>query len=417
MVTRRPQHRPGRFALVGWALGFVFTGAVGGFLFLAAVIGIILYPLVVGSFLLLGLVPMIRGLAKWQRRWASRMLGREIPSPYLPLPNRRGRGLVRRYAADIASWRDLSWLGVDLFVAVTSSAVFLGLLASAVFFGIYPWLWAVTPEGTFNADFGFFTVDSQGSAFWTLFLGAALFAVWFLVGPRVMTARARVDEALLAPTESAALRVRVQQLHESRAEAVDTQATELRRIERDLHDGTQARLVALGMSLGMAEEVIENDPETARKMIVEARDSTSAALQELRALVRGIHPPLLADRGLDGAVRALALATPGQVQVDIDIPRRLPAPVESAAYFCVAELLTNVVKHSEAPTARVGVQHHDNLLVLEVADTGVGGADESRGTGLRGIAKRLGAFDGSVTVDSPRGGPTVVHMEVPCVLS
>jgi signal transduction histidine kinase len=345
------------------------------------------------------------------------MLQREVPSPYLPLPNRRDRALLRSYAADIASWRDLSWLLVGLVVSLATSAVFLGLFASAVFFGIYPWLWAVTPKGTFNANFGFFHVHSQASAFWTLVLGAVVFGIWFLVGPRVMTAKARADEALLAPTESAALRVRVQQLHESRAVAVDSQASELRRIERDLHDGAQARLVALGMSLGMAEEIIEADPVGARKMIVEARDFTTVALAELRALVRGIHPPLLADRGLDGAIRALALAMSVPVQIDMAIPGRLPAPVESAAYFCVAELLTNVVKHSGASSATVGARFDDGRLVIEVADSGVGGADEARGTGLRGIRRRLSAFDGSVSVDSPSDGPTVVHLEVPCVLS
>jgi signal transduction histidine kinase len=237
------------------------------------------------------------------------------------------------------------------------------------------------------------------------------------VGPTVMKARARVDEALLAPTESAALRVRVQELHESRAQAVDSQAAELRRIERDLHDGAQARLVALAMTLGMAEEVIARDPDAARTMIGEARSSTTEALAELRALVRGIHPPLLADRGLDGAVRALALAMSLPVQVELAIPHRLPAPVESAAYFCVAEVLTNVAKHSRAASARVVARYRDDLLVVEVVDTGMGGADERRGTGLRGIAKRLSAFDGSLAVLSPAGGPTVVHMEVPCALS
>jgi signal transduction histidine kinase len=412
-----PPPRSGRLALVGWASGFVFSGAVGGLLFCLALVGIVLFPVVLGGLLLLAAVPMIRGLARWQRQWAGRMLGREVPAPYHSLPERRGRRLLNAYAADVASWRDLSWLPVALVVGTLTSAVFLGLLAAAVFFAIYPWLWSVTPPGTFAANFGFFTVHDQRSAFYPLVLGAAVFAVWFAVGPTVMKARARVDEALLAPTESAALRVRVQELHESRAQAVDSQAAELRRIERDLHDGAQARLVALAMTLGMAEEVIARDPDAARTMIGEARSSTTEALAELRALVRGIHPPLLADRGLDGAVRALALAMSLPVQVELAIPHRLPAPVESAAYFCVAEVLTNVAKHSRAASARVVARYRDDLLVVEVVDTGVGGADERRGTGLRGIAKRLSAFDGSLAVLSPAGGPTVVHMEVPCALS
>lgn len=410
-------HGPGRFALVGWAIGFVFSGVVGALLMLASLVAIVLVPLVVGVLLLLVLVPMTRGLARWQRRWASRVLGHQIPSPYLLAGDRRGRSLVAFYARDIASWRDLSWLAVSLFVGVVTSAIYLGLLAVAVLFLIYPWLWSITAPGTFDADFGFFTVSSQATAFLPMPLGAVVFGLWWLIGRRVMSYRARIDQALLGPTESAALKVRVQQLAASRADAVDTLAAELRRIERDLHDGAQARLVLLGMSLGMAEEALDSNPESARQMLVEARTSTSAALAELRDLVRGIHPPVLADRGLDGAVRALALASPMPVQVDVELTGRLPAPVESAAYFCVAESLTNVVKHSHASSARVGVRHDGEVLVLETEDNGVGGADETRGTGLRGIAKRLSAFDGTVTVTSPPGGPTVVHMEVPCALS
>ncbi len=282
---------------------------------------------------------------------------------------------------------------------------------------IYPWLWSITDPGTFNADFGFFTVGSQASAFLPIPLGVVVFVIWWLVGRRIMSYRARVDQALLAPTESAALKVRVQQLAESRAETVDTQAAELRRIERDLHDGAQARLVSLGMSLGMAEERLANDPESARELLVEARTSASVAMAELRSLVRGIHPPVLADRGLDGAVRALALASTFPVEVVVVLPGRLPAPVESAAYFCVAETLANVAKHSQASSAKVSVHHDGDVLFVETWDSGVGGADQSKGTGLRGIAKRLSAFDGSVSVASPSGGPTVVHMEVPCALS
>ncbi|HZJ05607.1 MAG TPA: sensor domain-containing protein [Nocardioidaceae bacterium] len=409
--------RPGRFALVGWSTGFVFSGAVGALLMALSIVAIVLVPVVVGVLMLVVLVPMTRGLARWQRGWASRVLRHQISSPYLVAGDRRGKDLVRFYGSDIASWRDLAWLAVSLVVGVLTSAIYLGLLAVAVFFAIYPWLWAITPPGTFNADFGFFTVRSQSTAFLAMPLGAAVFGLWSLIGRRVMSYRARIDQALLSPTESAALKVRVQHLAESRADAVDTQAAELRRIERDLHDGAQARIVALGMSLGMAEEVLASDPEAARDLLVEARTSASAAMAELRSLVRGIHPPVLADRGLDGAVRALALASTMLVKVEVNLSGRLPAPVESAAYFCVAETLTNVVKHSRAPSAEVKVYHDGASLFLETRDVGVGGADQTKGTGLRGIARRLSAFDGSVSVTSPIGGPTVVHMEVPCVLS
>ncbi len=226
-----------------------------------------------------------------------------------------------------------------------------------------------------------------------------------------------IDQSLLSVSEKSRLALRVEQLTESRAETVDTQAAELRRIERDLHDGAQARLVALGMSLAMAEQQLERDPAGARALLTEARTASSDALAELRDLVRGIHPPVLADRGLVGAVQALALAAPMPVDVLADLPGRLPAPVESAAYFAVAEALTNVVKHAAARHVRVTMRLADERLQLSVHDDGIGGADPGRGTGLRGIERRLSAFDGALSVESPSGGPTEVVMVLPCASS
>jgi signal transduction histidine kinase len=171
------------------------------------------------------------------------------------------------------------------------------------------------------------------------------------------------------------------------------------------------------MTIGLAEEMIERNPAAARKLLVEAREASGTALLELRNLVRGIHPPVLAERGLDGAVRALAMSLPLRVTVDMDLPGRPETPVESAAYFATAEALANVVRHSKARTVQIYVQHVDDLLLLTVSDDGVGGADPARGTGLRGIGRRLAAFDGTMAVSSPPGGPTVVTMELPCVLS
>jgi signal transduction histidine kinase len=174
------------------------------------------------------------------------------------------------------------------------------------------------------------------------------------------------------------------------------------------------------MSLGMADEVVTRDPEAARALLAEARVATSQALTDLRDLVRGIHPPVLAERGLDGAVRALALACPLPTSVEVDLPGRLPAPVESAAYFAVAEAVTNAIKHSGAGKLWVRLSwkpREDGWLSMLVADDGSGGADPSAGTGLRGIERRLAAFDGTVVVSSPGGGPTVVTMELPCALS
>ena len=209
---------------------------------------------------------------------------------------------------------------------------------------------------------------------------------------------------------------RVQRLSETRTDAVDTAAAELRRVERDLHDGAQARLVALGMSLRAAERLFATSPGASLAMIGEAREMSSRALTELRDLVRGIHPPVLADRGLGDAVRALALETPVNTKLDIDLPSRLAPPVESAAYFAVAEVLANVVKHAHARTVDIHMRHDGDALRIAVTDDGVGGADPAKGSGLRGVERRLGTFDGILAVNSPPGGPTIIVIEVPCAL-
>src|SRR6185436_3261780 len=179
----------------------------------------------------------------------------------------------------------------------------------------------------------------------------------------------------------------------TRADTVDAQAAELRRIERDLHDGVQARLVSLSMMIGLADALIDRHPAKAHKQLDEARESSHTALVELRHLIRGIHPPVLAERGLGGAVHALALSLPVPITVDIDLPGRPDTPVESAAYFAVAEALTNMIRHSRANTGSVSVRHADGALTMVVADDGAGGADPAAGTGLRGIERRLAAFD------------------------
>jgi signal transduction histidine kinase len=220
---------------------------------------------------------------------------------------------------------------------------------------------------------------------------------------------------LFSKDRERALEGRVDVLTRTRRGALDAQEAEMRRVERDLHDGAQAQLVSLGMSLGMADELLDTDPDEARRLLIEARTSAAAALADLRSLVRGIYPPVLADRGFDGAIQALVLAIPLPVEASINLPdARLSPPVESAAYFAVAEALTNVVKHSGAKSAWIRVHCVDDKLLAEVGDDGNGGADPNRGTGLQGIERRLAAFDGTLHVSSPPGGPTTIRMEVPC---
>jgi signal transduction histidine kinase len=236
-------------------------------------------------------------------------------------------------------------------------------------------------------------------------------AAWLF--PRTVIRHGRM---LVAAEPNLELEGRVQRLTETREHALHNAASELRRIERDLHDGAQARLVALGMNLRAVERMLPASPDAALALVAEARETSVRALNDLRDLIRGICPPVLADRGLGHAVRALALDTPLPVVLDIELPGRLSAPVESACYFAVAEVLANAVKHSGARQVQLRIQHTDGLLRIEVSDDGVGGADPANGTGLQGIERRLGTFDGILAVSSPPGGPTMIVMEVPCAL-
>jgi signal transduction histidine kinase len=356
------------------------TGALVGIsaacltLLILAITGVGLLVVWVGLPMLLATVLAGRPVAGVGRRIAGQILGQSIETPYLRPAGGNLFLRLRGYAKDPATWRDALWLLIN---GIAGLALTIAGLVECVLDLVFWWL----PPGM------------------------------------LVRADAHITRALLAPNEKTLLARRVQELTDSRAETVDTSAAELRRIERDLHDGAQARLVALAMSLGLAESELERNPESARQLLAEARVASSVALTELRDLVRGIHPPVLADRGLVGAVHALALATPLPVELVSDVPERLPAAVESAAYFAVAEALTNVIKHSGARHVWIDLAHADGLVRAEVRDDGVGGADVSRGTGIRGIERRLSAFDGTVTVESPAGGPTNLVMVLPCASS
>ncbi len=359
------------------------------------------------------------------RRLATGWCGVDIPTPYRPRPLMqltehgwywngydyhkyrwlsRWQQQIRWVQRDPATWRDLAWqifgpllgglpaLLPTLLIAAGLGGVLTGILDRTTDW--HPWFAAV----------------ALACAPANLLLGV------LLARPAVLL-HGRGARFLLAPTERARLTQRVQRLTETRTDAVDAQAAELRRIERDLHDGAQARLVAMGLTLGAIERLLDTDPAAARELLARTREASAQALSELRDLVRGIHPPVLAERGLGDAVRALALDCPLHVTVGVAMQGQLGAPVESAAYFATCEALTNVTKHAGASAADITVRHDGTSLRIVVSDDGHGGVDESRGTGLRGIRRRLGTFDGTLTVHSPAGGPTTVTMEIPCALS
>jgi signal transduction histidine kinase len=249
-------------------------------------------------------------------------------------------------------------------------------------------------------------------------LWVALFAVASVAAaPFAWRTLSPVASRYLAPNPNATAEEQVARLNRIRADLTQTQAAELERIERNLHDGAQARMVALGMNLSSAERLVDTDPEQAKQVLREARASSKIALDQLRTLVRGINPPVLVERGLVDAIRALALDAPIEVDVRSTLERRPERPVEAALYFAAAELLTNVVKHAHATHATIELSHRRGVVSIVVSDNGTGGATATPGSGLAGIARRLAAFEGQVDADSPAGGPTRVSLTVPCELS
>jgi signal transduction histidine kinase len=224
---------------------------------------------------------------------------------------------------------------------------------------------------------------------------------------------AALARALLGPSRAEELQHRVAHLTQTRTGAVDAADAERRRLERDLHDGTQQRLVALAMNLGMA-RVQAQTAEQAQEALAEAHEDAKAALAELRNLVRGLHPVVLEDRGLDAALSGVAARLPIPVRLTVDLPRRPSPTIEAVAYFVVSESLTNITKHAQASQAEVVVQRAGDRLHIIVSDDGAGGADPARGTGLAGLAKRAASVDGTFEIASPPGGPTLITVDLPC---
>jgi signal transduction histidine kinase len=397
-----------------FALTWFFCGPVLSLLLLITLIGI----------------PKLYGDA-WITRWWADFERSRGTLAGIPVPRSRRvwRGAtflqrLRSAVTDPMSWRELVWLvlmfgiGTACFVAgVTAWSVGLGFLTLPL------WGWSLPNDGV---DLGFTHLDAVWQyVVFGLLAGppAVVLGAWILRGSAFV--QAKLAEVILRGDEQE----RIQELTESRAGAVDAAALELRRIERDLHDGAQARLVALAMEIGMAREQIERDPQAAATLLAGAHEDAKTALTELRDLARGIHPAILTDRGLDAAVSALAARCPVPCTVAIELDDRLPAAVESAAYFTVAEALANVAKHSGAARCEIAGRVDSGWLVIEVRDDGRGGVDEAAGSGIHGLRGRVEALDGRLRVTDRAalpaagqppvdpGGPahgTILHVELPC---
>ncbi|MFB7917599.1 sensor histidine kinase [Streptomyces sp. NPDC056061] len=391
-------------------------------LFVWAVLAILSVPLGIGLFTTPSVLGLVRRHANRRRLLAATWCGVRVPVSYRPFPEDLRAGLVGRVERtslmlrDPATWRDLRWLVVDMTAGYLIATLAAGLLIYPLEgFVLAAGLWRVFTDDRYW--YGFVPVDSQATGLAAAALGVAILTIGLPASGPLLRVHFLLTRAMLAPSPEEELVRRIDRLTETRHEAVDTAASELRRIERDLHDGAQARLVAVGMNLGVVEALIEKDPARAKQLLAMARESSAEALTELRDLVRGIHPPVLAERGLGDAVRALALRLPVGTEVLVELDGRADAAVESAAYFAVSETLTNAVKHSGADRVQVDIHHADGALRVRVTDNGAGGARVGGGSGLSGIERRLGTFDGVMAVSSPAGGPTTVTMEIPCELS
>jgi signal transduction histidine kinase len=318
---------------------------------------------------------------------------------------------AQRLAAVLAV---LGMIGLGLILAIRAlngSDEFIYYAQGKVYGEHHP-LFDPAAPGVYSGLYGPVLLENHPAVWLTKAEGVALIVAGCLLVPRMVAWAA--DPQLVR--RAAALTQRVDRLNRTRSDATSTAVAELRRIERDLHDGAQARLVALGMSLRVAEQLIPSSPEAARALVAEARETSSRALDDLRGLVRGIYPPVLADRGLADAVPALALDAPLIVETDITLAGEPPMPVAAAVYFGIAEALTNAVRHAGADQVQIDIGYA-GVLRATVTDDGAGGADAARGTGLAGVERRLATFDGILAVSSPPGGPTLVVLEVPCVLS
>jgi signal transduction histidine kinase len=399
------------YLLLGLPVGIVtFTVIVTG-----AVTGVSLLVTLVGIPVLVATAYADRGLAWVERRRAALVLGRPIPDPRRRPPERPGAvAWLKALAVDPHTWKEAAWMIALFAVGLVGFVVAVVLWAVGLWGVTFPLYWWALPHEALPQVAG--SGDGLALDTWPLALAAGAVGLALLVlAPWVCAllahGQARLAEVLLGP---GAAEERVGELTRSRAAAVEAQTSELRRIERDLHDGAQARLVAATIDLGLAQEKLDDDPVAARRLVEAAQAETNEAIGELRRLVSGIAPAVLADRGLDAALSGLVTSCRVPVWLDVRLPARLPEAVEVAAYFVASEALANVQKHAGATTASLHAGVEGGTLVVEVRDDGRGGATPALGSGLAGLSARVAALDGRLVVESPPGGPTTVRAEIPC---
>jgi signal transduction histidine kinase len=393
------------------ALEHLVGGLGTGLLALAA----LLWLVVVAATCLVGVglylaptVPRVLRIVSERERSRLSRWGPEIIGPE-PMP-----AGVRAALADPGVRRELGWVSVHGTFGLFISLIGLSLPINAVQDVTFPLWWPMLSPGDPKPNLVFWTIRDLSGALGVAVLGLGLGVVFVALGPALSRLQAWPGRRLLAPHPDTDLSLRVAQLSATRAAALDAHATELRRIERSLHDGAQNRLVAVTVLLGATRRALARDPADADAMLERAQDAAELALAELRTVVRGILPPVLADRGLAGALAGLASNCGVPCDVDVDVPGRCAASVEATTYFVVAETLTNVAKHSGARHVTVTVRRRGGRLLLQVVDDGHGGADEQHGSGITGIRRRLEAYDGHLTLTSPPGGPTTLQAELPC---
>ncbi|GAA2584383.1 sensor histidine kinase [Actinomadura fulvescens] len=344
-----------------------------------------------------------------ERFWA--MLGVEIP--LLPRKSRYGSGW-QGALRQLRSWT--AWRVLFYHVLVGPLIAVGGLLTL--------WVWAAGAAMALLPTFAWALPESSGLSSgdhaFTVAFTCATGVLLLLAAPWLARTVTRLDTragvALLGPSRAEELERKVEDLAEKRASVVDAADLERRRIERDLHDGAQQRLVSLAMNLGLARETLTGVPDEAMQVIIEAHEEAKEALAELRDLIRGLHPAVLEDRGLDAALSGVAARVPLPVRLRVNVPERASSTVEAVAYFVVSEALTNVVKHARATKVEIAVDRIGDVLRVTVTDDGIGGAAPGGGTGLAGLARRVQSVDGTFRITSPAGGPTTITVELPCAL-